>query len=588
MRINIKRFVSSILILVMLVGMTGCKSDDAKQMLVDIENGVIPVLAIPAPSTYKAQASNPNKSEIVWTQLDQVKTYNRGFRQEVDEIFNTNIIKDISGGIGGKQSCLFVKNIDGVDRYSGNTTLLDAFRNKRFIENYWENHQIQTKIGSFASDVYTDAGSKSTTTVQAALNAYFNLIGTADDKFDGHEAMTREEFYAFLVRATQPVHEIEENNAYMELSKVHIIKDEDGNSIETERVTADALLAGSVEGYNFINTSNNGLTAQLIDQHISRIEVIYMLVNMFFTEQLEQVPDRANGFSDTIYGGDIALKIGFKENSGSGVIEKPLWQLYTLSYMLSHTDKAMQAELYNALVVAKDLRLITDNASRWNEAIGKAEAIDLIIAVGYAQNKLYGYATNTEYAEMDSNIIDREEEVLEKDDNKILYDLASLPGELISVFTKIYDETDPSDYSSAAEMLYDQLDKIVELCKSSNIDIIEGYDLAFREWRKGMVKNSELRFRDADENIDASEYSTYEKLLEARIEYLVELYEKNNLTFTDTDREKFISWLRGVEGDIVADTEDTQDTQDTQDNTGGTVFDADGYEIDPATGKRIE
>ena len=593
MNVNGKKAMALALALTMSLSMVGCKSSDAKEMVAGIESGKTPEIKVAAPSAYSPKASNVNKAEIVWTQLDQIKTHNMGFRQSIDEIFKTNIIKEANGGSGGKQSCLYVVNIDGNDRYSGNTTLMDAFRNKKFITEYWEDQLVLTELNKLASEAYKDLNENSPLAIEGVLNAYYNLIGTYGDNFDGYEALTREEFYAFLVRATQGVYDIEPNEAYMTLSDSHRFEGED-----TSRSREDALLAGSVEKYNFINTDNKGLTPELVDKHISRLEAIYMVVNMFLSEQYNNVGEKDTAFSDNINGGDIALKIGFKEevknpDKTTQIVEKDMWQMYTLSYMLSHTDKAMQSELYNALVVAKQYGLITGTNSRWNEAISKDEAINLIINTAKALNRLEGYKTQVEYAEMEAYVPVEDEPVVEEiDESKILYDLASLPGELITVFTEAYEEVDQDAYDDKSELLKAQLNKVVEICNRDNIEIIESYDLAFREWRKGMVKSTELRFREAYESVNILEYSTDEELNNARLEVLEAIYAKSKDELTDDIKELFLKWVEAADNgedlEINPGENSVSETPVEPSNTGEVVFDADGYEIDPVTGKRKE
>lgn len=487
MKMKLKNTVSLILVATLAASlMTGCKSKETEGMIADIDAGKIVTFNVANPSTYTPKTSGESKNLVEWTQLDQLKTYNMGFRQGFDEIFNINIVNDNTSGIGGKQGCIFVVNVDGKDIRSGNTTLSDAMRNKVFITKYWNDKEVRSRINALASEVYTDVDSNSGQALEATLNAYFNLLDTAKepDSFNAFQTLTREEFYAFLVRSTTGVYEVDKQLV-------------DNYKTATGSDSTYAPLAASVQDLNFINIENGGLNSLTVNEPISRLEAVYMIVKHDFPDMLNQMNENSPAYSDTKFTGDLALKVGFKEevkkertNPDTGktekykeLIEKPMWEAYTLAYMLDNTDKGMQDELYYAMAVAKALNLYGGNTSRWNEKLNKEEAIDLILSMNLAKNDMYGFATTTEYAEMNADEYNEDKEVIEEG-HQVDYDLASLAGELLMKFQEAYEGVNSLDYSTEEDLIEAEIGLVEVYCAESGIELPEDYDIAYREWRE--------------------------------------------------------------------------------------------------------
>ncbi len=63
----------------------------------------------------------------------------------------------------------------------------------------------------------------------------------------------------------------------------------------------------------------------------------------------------------------------------------------------------MQQELYKSMVVAKQLGLISETNSRWDEPISKAEGIMLIVNANLAKDKINGYLSTVEYGNINLN-----------------------------------------------------------------------------------------------------------------------------------------------------------------------------------------
>ena len=337
--------------------------------------------------------SGSNLTELTWIPLGQLKTYNMGFRQAFDSIFNINITMESSSDTeGSKQGCLYVVNEDGRDIHSGNTTLYDAFRNKVFIEDYWNSASKKMELAELCEEIYTDIDRNSNYAVNAALNAYYNLTqdGENPGSYNATDILSREEFYTMLLKATTPVYEITDSQDFE--SKM-------GTGTEYTKY------ASQIAQYGWLQADNNSLDSYTISEPITVVEVIYTLVQMFFPDEYAAMTNESPNYSDIPTGGDLALKVGFKEevkqDSGEKtVVEKDRWQSYILAYMLQNKDKGFQSELYRAMAVAKQVGIIAGNTSMWDKTVNKNDALVLIENTFLALNKTQGYLTTSEYAEI--------------------------------------------------------------------------------------------------------------------------------------------------------------------------------------------
>ncbi len=379
---GIKRVTIPMLTLIILSSqLLGCASMKSQDMVDMINKGQSIVLEVAKPS-YDIKVKGTQQTDSAWVQLDALKTYNNGFRQGFDEIFNINIVTD--NGINGKAGCLYV---DETGDRNGNTTLEDAFRNKAFVTKYWNDSAVKTKIGKVADQAYTDVSSSDSYALAGALNAYYNLLPDSKDpsSFNGSQSLSREQFYTLVFRSEEGVKEIKVDSAF-------------ATAVGGE--TANTKYAQGVDQYAFLKAGDKSLDGNTYKGSISRAEAVYMLVKQNFPQELAKASGSDKAYNDTKNGGDIALKAGFKTEKGNQEISKDRWQSYTLAYMLQNPNKGMQSELYKAMVVSNKLGLISGKDSRWDEPISKAEAIMLSVNVQIAKNKAFGYLSEAEYGKI--------------------------------------------------------------------------------------------------------------------------------------------------------------------------------------------
>ena len=399
-----KRLISMLILSIMVMQLSACKSESAKNLKSKIDSGSEISVAALAPTTYSINivgTETPLQNAEIDT--DKLKTHSEsGFRIEFEKVFEINRISDKSYG-DGLQGCLYTVKHEGEDVTNGKACLADAFRNKAFVEEFWEGNSttVQNKLNELAEKEYSDISKTQSAALYASLNAYWNLFPDyqIDEKtiaFNGSAPLTREQFYAFAYRSqnTKPLEEVEFDPATDEFAiavRLAPKTDENGNTVEPELATSYTRYAKEVDRYAWLGTSDKSLNGSTINRYITRAEAVYMLVMQNFPDLYAQTTDGATAYDDNVNNGDMATKLGFKD-SKTGT-ELPGWRAYTLAYMVSNPDKGMQSELYRAFAVAKTLGLINDVKSRWEEAISRQEAIQLVIDCQLAANRQYGYNT---------------------------------------------------------------------------------------------------------------------------------------------------------------------------------------------------
>ena len=370
---RIKRMTIMTISLVMLMStIAGCSVVSDKELMELINDGESITIEYAVPNYEVADLEEV--ADFDWVELDQLETYNRGFRQSVDEVFNINIITE--AGRNGKNGVLFV---DADGKRNGNAVLADAFNNKVFVEKYWVDAKVKEALAKAANEAYTDLPDTSHERVLATINAYYNLFPSeSEDKVEFNGYLTRGEYLSGLYRVFNGVQE--------ELLDAESVSSKVGGK------TSHTRFLPVVEGVSYLKTTNYSLDESTYKGAISRAEGVYTIVQALFVNEYEIATEKMQSYDDAKSGGDLTKKLGFtgKERAES----------YTLAYMLRNPDKGLQSELYRALVVAKEQGIITSNESRWDEPLTKGEALEMIVNGLIAKSSLNGYAVNKEYGDM--------------------------------------------------------------------------------------------------------------------------------------------------------------------------------------------
>lgn len=388
--VQLKRVLVPVMIaLVTLSQMVGCASTQKVDFEAMIDKGESIVLEVNEPD-YKISVQGEQDQTVTWVQLDQLKTY-PAFRQDFDTLLNINTI---TSGTGGKQGCLYVVNVDGQDMRSGNTTLADAFRNKVFIEKYWNNADKRSAIAGLSEKAYKDVKDGDEASKYASINAYFNLLNDSKnpESFNETQSVTREQFYTMMLKSGTRVKSLDYYPSADEFTK----------AVGGE--TAYTRYAKEVANLGFLQTDTKSLDSSNISTPISRAEAVYMVVQQYFPQDYAEATSKDKAYDDTKSAGDLALSSGFKvQGKDTDEIQyKERWQAYTLAEMFQSPNKGMQDELYRAMVVSKEKGLLAESESKWDEPLNKADTIELMINAQLALNKDHGYLTNTEYATIEA------------------------------------------------------------------------------------------------------------------------------------------------------------------------------------------
>ncbi|MBE6613327.1 MAG: hypothetical protein E7632_12640 [Ruminococcaceae bacterium] len=325
----------------------------------------------PTPAIMETEIDGQRDDTFRWYRLDTVNTYT-GFRSKADAVLGIETVFDPTADRNSKNGCLFVTKIDGRDIHTGNPSLYDAFRNRTFVEEYWQNSDVRAALAELAPMAYPDVSPDDPYALYAALNAYYNLLRRYEspEAFHASAGITRQEFCELLEKVSAPAD-----------SKADDVGDK-------------AARLGFLSGASYDLAAQEG--------NISRIEAIYLAIRYYFGNSSAKsipvsMPDAANA-------GDLAMKLGFKiQHFDGSVTEKTYWQQYTLTFMLEHPYVGLQEELYEALAFAAELGLVDGDATRWQDALNRGEALELVTNAFLALNVREGYLTEAAKGEFDSS-----------------------------------------------------------------------------------------------------------------------------------------------------------------------------------------
>lgn len=319
-----------------------------KELLKMMENQQTICIEVPIP---KDELSYKD-IKYEWVELAQLQTYEQ-FRAVFDDTYGITTF-----GTNGKNGVVY---IDTEGYHTDNSTLLYAFNNQKFVDLY-NNTETTEAIRQALQSVYTDITEKSSdkTAKIAYLNAYFNIFPDINtSNFDGSDALTRMEYLAGVYRACQPVSALE---TYEDLAAY----------VDPEYENPDTIFALQMADLSYLKIEDGDLNESTYNTgSITRAEAVYTLVQLFYADEYEEVQGKDKAYSDTKNGGNLAKKYKFQD--------KFCERSYTLFKAME--DEKMPEDLYKAMVVAKNHKLITGDTSRWNEGITKGEALQMLVNV---------------------------------------------------------------------------------------------------------------------------------------------------------------------------------------------------------------
>ena len=330
----------------------GCASVSSNEMLELLEAGESIEIEVALPAYYEEEQGKNILSE--WTELGLLET-NKEFRLAFDDATYTH-----SAGEVGKNGPMYV-DLDG--NWTNNSTLYYAMMNKTFVEKYWNDNTTKDSLRESLLEAYVDVDENDSEKVRDAviINAYFNLFNDHEEAYaNPNSTLTRGEFLAGLVKADTPVDK------------------ELANSPEFLACIGEqtdlTLIAELADNHSYLNSEDKSLDAVTFNGTISKAEAVYTIVQRYFADEFKSVTGKEEAYADTKNAGNIALRAKFINEE-----EK------------SYPDKWKSG--------------VTD--SNWDEAITKAEAIDLIIKAYEAIAKRDGYATNQQDGLNEGSVVGR-------------------------------------------------------------------------------------------------------------------------------------------------------------------------------------
>ena len=390
---KIKKFTIPVMtVIIMTSQLMGCASVTSDEMLELLEAGESIEIEVAMPAYYEAEQGKEVISD--WTELG-LQENNKEYRLAFDDVTYTH-----SAGEVGKNGPMYV---DLKGNWTNNSTLYYAMMNKVFVEKYWKNNETKDKLREAILETYVDIDESDSAKVKdsAIINAYFSLFNDHEVGYaNPNSTLTRGEFLAGLAKADTPVNKDLTASAEM-LAAV---------GSETSQV----ILAELTEADSYLNLKDKSLDAVTFNGTISKAEAVYTIVQRYFADEYSKVTGKEEAYADTKNAGNIAVRAKFINEEENSYPDK--WKAYTLSSMLQNPDKGMDESFYKSYVVAKQVGLVEGTETNYDEAITKAEAIDLILKAYEAIAKRDGYSTDQQDGLNEGSVINRGDSTTVDDD----------------------------------------------------------------------------------------------------------------------------------------------------------------------------
>lgn len=306
------------------------------------------------------------ESEITWVQLGS-NMEDESFRKAFELILGIENVDGIKNGIA-------YINLDG--EVEQNNTLYNAFMNKSFVDNYWNNEEVQQSVALAVAEHYADVEADSSSAKYTALCTYWSLLPDYEPNFANMGAsLTRGEAMTLLMRATTKV-------------------TADGKPVSNEKFTSAVGesdytdYASYLDSKAFINTSDKSLNNQTFNGTMTKGEFIYLLINNTFGEDsINNVETGDTKLNDCKDGGSKidVQKFGDGDYSTS----------YKLVYALQNPDLGAPTPIYKALVKAKQLDIISAETA-WDDALTREDAVELFVETMLAYSNVNGSKVEAE------------------------------------------------------------------------------------------------------------------------------------------------------------------------------------------------
>ena len=375
-----KLIIPTITVLVLTSQLCGCATASSKEAMNMIRNNesIEITVAEPASSTSK----QGTETYIQWTELAYLTTY-PDLRADMDDLLYIIPMQD------GKNGCIYV---DSEGNHNNNTTLKDAFNNKKFVQDFWNNTEVSQAIITSSKQTFSDVETDQEALL-AAYNAYYNLLPDGADPSSANmqSTLTRLEAMALVYKADTPVnHDLQPSSEYLNLLGASASASEASDSSKADLV----LFAEQIDksGNSYLTLSNNSLDQSTATGTMTRAEFIYLLVQRYFSSDYNTLTDesikassKVIAYTDLTNAGNVAKKqkyITTEKNPDTGIKEEVAlnrYQAYELNYCLQNADKGLTEPLYKAYIIASQKGILPDEEeTNWDIGLTKEYALDVL------------------------------------------------------------------------------------------------------------------------------------------------------------------------------------------------------------------
>lgn len=442
-------------VMVMSTLLTACNSE-AKALVEQMNSG--------ADCTITVTGTASSESEpLEWIELDQLQTHS-SLRRNFDDAFGI-----VRFDVGSKNGVMY-SDLDG--NWTGNNTLYNAFKNRTFVEDYWNNGKVKSTLAEYAREEFSDVNSDDVAVI-AGMNAYYNIIPSATDGTSGLSAnATRAEAMGAIFRADTPVESVEANAEF-----AAAVGDSEWNTY-----------AQDLASYSWLDYTNGSLNSDNYNGFITKAEFVYMLMNRYF-------PDEMNSAIANISGKTVAEKQGFisTDKETGNVTYGHAWQAYVLQYGLSNEKAELQEQLSAALQLASS-KGIVQSTSDWRNPIMKYDVVNMLIKTYEVMGESSGYsvavrngANSGEQLFESSDLAEMQEQINQLNEEALQAALDNNPDS-----ANIQEEVDVTDTDDMLEVYGDEFNLTTEEYQEA-ISALEGFTI--EECDKYMVVNSSVNVR---------------------------------------------------------------------------------------------
>ena len=442
-------------VMVMSTLLTACNSE-AKALVEQMNSG--------ADCTITVTGTASSESEpLEWIELDQLQTHS-SLRRNFDDALGI-----VRFDVGSKNGVMY-SDLDG--NWTGNNTLYNAFKNRTFVEDYWNNGKVKSTLAEYAREEFSDVNSDDVAVV-AGMNAYYNIIPSAADGTSGLSAnATRAEAMGAIFRADTPVESVEANAEF-----AAAVGDSEWNTY-----------AQDLASYSWLDYTNGSLNSDNYNGFITKAEFVYMLMNRYF-------PDEMNSAIANISGKTVAEKQGFisTDKETGNVTYGHAWQAYVLQYGLSNEKAELQEQLSAALQLASS-KGIVQSTSDWRNPIMKYDVVNMLIKTYEVMGESSGYsvavrngANSGEQLFESSDLAEMQEQINQLNEEALQAALDNNPDS-----ANIQEEVDVTDTDDMLEVYGDEFNLTTEEYQEA-ISALEGFTI--EECDKYMVVNSSVNVR---------------------------------------------------------------------------------------------